>query len=170
MVNPHWTSEMDQPYLFLFLFIRWFDVFLECTEVLKREMMEENNIVDHQQLYFPQWSTIFLLSAHSVIFVSGFLTNWFVTRYVERRKDAMKLFRRLALAQFKVGHLVNASRLILMFRLLVEFQQIGNIHLHLHFFKLFRIRNVSQVLKYIDFCISITNNKKRLKILYLNKQ
>jgi hypothetical protein len=93
-------------------------------------MMEENNIFDHQQLYFPQWSTIFLLSAHSVIFVSGFVTNWFVTRYVERRKDAMKLFRRLALAQFKVGHLVNASRLILMFRLLVEFQQIGNLHLH----------------------------------------
>ena len=93
-------------------------------------MMEENNIFDHQQLYFPQWSTIFLLSAHSVIFVSGFVTNWFVTRYVERRKDAMKLFRRLALAQFKVGHLVNASRLILMFRLMVEFQRIGNLHLH----------------------------------------
>ena len=53
--------------------------------------------------YLAQSATVTLLSAHAVIAVSGFLTNWFVTRYVERRKDAMKLFRRLALVQFKAS-------------------------------------------------------------------
>ena len=67
--------------------------------------MDNNEIEMEQTFHLSQFTTVALLSAHAVIGISGFLTNWFVTRYVERRKDAMKLFRRLALAQFKASHL-----------------------------------------------------------------
>ena len=66
--------------------------------------MDNNEIEMEQTFHLSQFTTVALLSAHAVIGISGFLTNWFVTRYVERRKDAMKLFRRLALAQFKASH------------------------------------------------------------------
>jgi hypothetical protein len=65
--------------------------------------MEKIKLEMEPTFYLSKFSTIFLLSAHAVIVISGYLTNWFVTRYVERRKDAMKLFRRLALVQFKAS-------------------------------------------------------------------
>ena len=73
----------------------------------------------------PEWFVVFLLIAHSGAGISGFVINRFVTKFVKTRKDAMKLFRRLAVVQFKASHVVNISRVWLVIRLLAELENVG---------------------------------------------
>ena len=83
-----------------------------------------DHIPDHL-FNLPEWFVVFLLLTHSIAGVSGFLINEFVTKFVKTRKDAMKLFRRLAVVQFKASHVVNFSRVLMIVRLLTELESVG---------------------------------------------